>query len=109
MSENRKTLKTSSRGAPFGYEGSVAKGTIIYYGEKWSAEVTKDQYTEILKVFKGKTVNKGTSHTNPPEGSFGDWLKTSISLTGLSSYICAILVSEGYADVEKSDIRFKGE
>ena len=103
-------MKTwAGKGADFSYTGSVAQGTEITYGSnKNRARVTAAQYGELVKHFKRKTVEIGTSHDNPPRGSVGKWLQENVTKTQLSSYVGPILISEGYASkIGGSQIRFK--
>jgi len=101
-------LSTTARNKPFRYEGSVQVGTEIYFGDKMEQHkpVTSAQYVAMFREFKGKTVVKGTAHSNPPTGSLGAWLLENVSKTQLSSYVCAILSHEGYAKEVGADISF---
>lgn len=88
----------AGRGEDFSYTGSIAKGTEIIYGSKKNKiKVTAEQYSELLKHFKGKTVEIGTSHDKPPRGSVGEWLQENVTKTQISSYVGPILIAEGYA------------
>lgn len=103
-------MKTwAGRGADISYTGSVAKGTEITYGSNRNRIiVTAEQYRDLIKHFKGKTVEIGTSHDNPPRGSVGEWLQENVTKTQISSYVGPILISEGYASqIGQSQIRFK--
>jgi hypothetical protein len=103
-------MKTwSGRGEDFSYTGSVAQGTEIVFGKnKNKARVSAEQYRDLIQHFKGKTVEIGTSHDNPPRGSVGKWLQENVSKTQLSSYVGPIMISEGYASmIGGSQIRFK--
>lgn len=99
----------AGRGADFSYTGSVAQGTEITYGiNKNKIKVTAEKYSALINHFKGKTVEIGTSHDNPPSGSVGEWLQNNVSKTQISSYIGPILIFERYASqIGKSQIRFK--
>jgi hypothetical protein len=100
MGQRRKTLLTWGRGGEtFEYEGSVLGGTTIHYGDgyQWSATISGADYARLLGRFAGKEVAVGTSKTQPPPGSVGEWVKANINRSGLMSYIGAILVEEGYA------------
>jgi len=85
--------------ASFSYEGDVLSGTTIYYGNalRWKATIKAEDYRKLLRRFSGKEVSIGTSKTDPPPGSVGEWVKANINKSGLMSYIGAILVREGYA------------
>ena len=47
--------------------------------------------------FSGQAVEVG-HYPNPPRGSLEDWLKRRYDQWGLTSYIPAILIKEGYAE-----------
>jgi hypothetical protein len=103
-------MKTwAGRGADFSYTGSITQGTEITYGiNNNKARVTSQQYSDLIKHFKGKTVEIGTSHDNPPHGSVGEWLQANVTKTQISSYVGPILIAAGLANqVGKSQIRFK--
>lgn len=98
-------LHTWAHGSMFGYDGSVYQGTRIQYGvgavsanaALHIVEVVWLQYLGLLKDFAGHTVPVGTSHTDPPPGSLGWWLKRVVTQTGIASYVAPILIHEGYA------------
>jgi hypothetical protein len=101
------TLQTWSGRSIFGYTGSIQNGTMITYGQNRTIRVTGDQYNALLNHFQGQTVTAGTSRTNRPEGSVGDWMKVNVTPVAISSYVCPILIAEGYAEkVGRSQIRF---
>jgi len=97
------------KGEDFSYSGSVAQGTEIAYGiNKNKIKVTAAQYRDLILHFKGKTVEIGTSHDNPPRDSVGEWLQANVTKTQISSYVGPILIFEHFAtQVGKSQIRFK--
>ena len=103
-----KKLKTWASKSYFQYDGCVANGTTIQYGNefKFIAEVTIKQYEDLINKFRGKEVSVGTSRTTPPLGSLGEWLLENVNQTALASYIGAILVSERYAIMNKDKISF---
>ena len=94
----------------FRYSGSVRDGTTIAYGRAFrrSCTVSRGEYAALLRHFRERTVNIGTSRDNPPRGSLGQWLQTHVTRTGIVSYVGTILVHEGYAErgVVSWDIRF---
>ncbi len=99
-----KILLTWGReGETFSYEGSVATDTTIHYGKdfKYKATISKFDYQQLFRVFSGKQIAIGTSKTDPPPGSVGEWMKANINKTGLMSYVGAILLNEGYATKPK--------
>jgi len=99
-------LRTWKERSTFSYEGSVQRGTKIIYGSGWTASLSTDDYRQLLNYFKGKRVPCGTSRTNPPNGSLGEWLMKNVTRTAIASYVGAILVHEGYALKLGSDIQF---
>jgi hypothetical protein len=84
----------------FKYNGSVKDGTTIRYGQGYSFKIniTKSQYNDLINYFQGQTVQAGTSRTNPPRGSVGEWLQRNVTQTAISSYVCSILIAEGYGE-----------
>jgi hypothetical protein len=101
------TLQTWGGRTIFSYTGSIQNGTMITYGQNRTTRVTRNQYNALINHFKGQTVEAGTSRTNPPRGSVGDWLQVNVTPVAISSYVCPILIAEGYAEkVGRSQIRF---
>lgn len=109
-------LHTWAHRSAFTYEGSVRAGTRIEYGEgalslngvPHSVEVVSLHYLGLLLHFAGQTVPVGTSRTDPPAGSLGDWLKAVITETAIASYVAPILIHERYAQrVGDHDIRIR--
>ena len=94
-----KTLRTWAGRSSFVYDGSVANGTEIRYGRnyRWRLRISHEQYKALLRRFKNHTVDIGTSRTNPPNGSLGEWLQNNVTKTATASYVGSILVHEGYA------------
>jgi hypothetical protein len=102
-------LNTWAGRSTFIYDGSVKVGTIIKYGQgyKYKINITETQYKALINHFKGQTVQAETSRTNPPRGSVGKWLQENVTKTAISSYVCPILIAEGYAKrVSSTEIRF---
>lgn len=101
------TLQTWDGRSIFSYTGSIQNGTIITYGQNRTIIVTGDQYNALLNHFKGRTVKAGTSRTNPPKDSVGYYLQLIVTPVAISSYVCPILIAEGYAEkVGRSEIKF---
>jgi hypothetical protein len=101
------TLQTWGRRSIFSYTGCIQNGMMITYGQNRTIKVTGNRYNALLNHFEGQTVEAGTSRTNTPEGSVGEWLKANVTKTAIASYVCPILIAEGYAEkVERSQIRF---
>lgn len=91
------------------YSGSVKEGTTISYGSGYgySQQISAQQYASLLNHFNGQIVNIGTSRTNPPSGSVGEWLMQNVTRTAMASYVGPILIEEGYAEkVGGAFIRF---
>lgn len=92
-----KLLRTWGGRSEFEYDGSVITGTNIHYGNGFKISISSEQYLQLLNQFRGKSVNIGTSRTNVPIGSIGEWLQENVTKTAIASYIGAILIHEGYA------------
>jgi hypothetical protein len=93
-----RTLPTWAKRSKFSYSGSITEGTTIIYGKGFSLTVSSSQYSELLKHFRGRTADIGTSRTNRPPGSVGEWLQSHVTKTAIASYIGSILIAEGYAE-----------
>jgi hypothetical protein len=92
------TLPTWTGRSHFEYQGSVRKGTQIWFGkDKHSLTVLASQYTGLLDHFKGQEVSVGTSRDKPQPGSLGEWLQKNVTRTAIVSYLAPILVTERYA------------
>jgi hypothetical protein len=94
----------------FKYEGSVGKGTHIWFGKNVRpVTVSSSQYTKLLDRFKGQEVPVGTSRDKPQPASLGEWLQENVTRTAISSYVAPILVKEGYAlrVTDQTMIKFK--
>lgn len=96
----RKKLSTWGGRSSFAYEGSVEKGTTLYYGKNnvYAISISPATYKSLLAHFKGRTVAIGTPRTDPPEDSVGAWLMEYVTKTAIASYVGAILIREGYAE-----------
>jgi len=90
----------------FHYNGSVKAGTKIIYGKGWEARVTSREYKRLLDHFKARRVRCGTSLTDPPRGSLGEWIMENVTRTNITCYVSAILVHENYAIKLGPDILF---
>lgn len=104
-----KTLATWKGGdTSFKYDGSVQTGTTLYFGKnnKTQKGISVEQYKKLLDNFNGQTVKMGSSHDKPLIGSLGAWLKANVCDTATASYVSAILIEEGYAKKNKSEIIF---
>lgn len=73
-------------------------GTTITFGRGWQASVSAEQYRALLTRFAGDTVSAGTSRTDPPAGSLGEWLQENVTKVAIASYVAPILIAEGYAE-----------
>lgn len=102
-----KALQTIARKSPFKYEGSIADGIILYFGNGRKETVTKKHCQLLLEKFDGKIVNVGRSFKNPPPNSLGEWLLQNVSKRAIASYMAPVLVEEGYATwVGSKEIQF---
>jgi hypothetical protein len=102
-------LSTWAGRSMFRYNGPVKDGTTIEYGQnyRFTIHVTQDQYEALIHHFQGRTVQAGTSRTNPPKGSVGEWLQQHVTRTAIASYVCPILILEKYAErAGNTEIRF---
>lgn len=90
-------LSTWGGRSSFEYTGSAKEGTRILYGSGHSVFVSGQQYSALLAHFRGRTVNVGTSRTDPPTGSVGEWLQQNVVRTAIAPYVAAILLHERYA------------
>ena len=102
-----KSLKTWGGRNEFEYDGSIMEGTTIYYGSSFKIPISSEKYSQLLNHFRGKSVNIGTSRTDAPVGSVGEWLQDNITRTAIASYVGAILIHEGFAIKNGSTIEFK--
>jgi hypothetical protein len=98
-----KALNTWAGRSSFQYEGSVKEGTKIFFGTNFleKAFVSNQEYQALLKRFNGRAVNVGTSRTNPPRGSLGEWLINCVTKVAIASYVSSILINEGYAEKQE--------
>ena len=94
-------------GKQVSYAGSIETGTTISYGSGYLIFVTPEHYSSLLNHFHGVTVHAGTSRTDPPAKSAGEWFLANVTKTAIASYVCPILIHEGFAErVDKSQIAF---
>ena len=101
------TLETIMFKRKFTYQGSLEEGIIIFFGKNQKAELDSEQFKGLLYNFGGKRVAVGASHTNPPEGSLGEWLKINVTKVAIASYVVPVLIHEGYAQkVDNYRIKF---
>ncbi len=110
MSENRITLPTWGGRKMFQYDGSVAAGTTVYCGVDfaYSYRVEAEEYAAMIDEFAGQEVTIGTSRSDPPRGSLGEWFTERFNQYGMTSYVGPILIKEGYAarGSQQDKIRF---
>lgn len=110
MNPLERPFQPGTEGVFFSYTGSVDKGTTIYYGSDFSfrVKISAAQCASLLKHFRGKTANVGTSRDNAPRGSLGEWLQLNVTKTATASYVAPILIAEGYAErAGGPNIRFR--
>jgi hypothetical protein len=79
----------------------VPTGTEIRYGKASKASVSRQQYSALLGHFGKGEFPIGTSRADPPKGSVGEWLQMNVNPAAIASYVGAILLKEGYAEVGK--------
>ena len=91
-------LTTWEGRSKFSYEGSLTEGVTIYYGAGHKQRILAGQWANLLEAFSGQTVKVGTSRNQPPRGSLGEWLKSVVTKTAISSYVAPILVHQGVAE-----------
>lgn len=65
--------------------------------------VTARQFSDLLKYFRSRRVDVGTSRTTAPRASLGAWLQHHVRRTAIASYIAPILLAEGYATRASGD------
>ncbi len=104
-----KRLKTWGERTYFEYEDSDSSIINIYYGTdlKWKVELHRSDYEKLIKEFSGKTVPIGTSLDKPPVGSVGEWIMKNLKTNQIAYILGAILVEDGYATKNGSEIIFK--
>jgi hypothetical protein len=91
-------LPTWTGKSRFKYEGSVTKGTEIWFGKnKRPITVSASQYARLLDHFREQEVPVGTSRDKPRHGSLGEWLQANVTRTAVASYLAPILITERYA------------
>jgi hypothetical protein len=103
------TLPTWTGKSHFKYEGSVGKGTQIWFGKnEHPVTVSASQYAKLLAHFKGQEVPVGTSRDKPQPGSLGEWLQENVTATAIASYVAPILVKERYVlrATDRTKIKF---
>ncbi len=89
----------------FEYSGSVETGTEIVFGKGWKVAITAKDYVALRRHFIGRIINIGTSRTEPPKGSLGEWIQANVMHSAIACYVGPILIVEGYAKrVGKHDI-----
>lgn len=104
---SERIMPTWAGRSSFSYTGTAKQGTEILYGRANSPIlVTGLQYQRLLDHFRGRTVKCGTSRTNRPAGSLGDWLTKNVTKTAVASYVAAVLVNEHYAKRQGDKIVF---
>ena|GEM_PF-950163 len=92
------SLKTWGGQSSFSYSKSDLLGITIKFGDGFTAKITMEEYVALIQHFQGQTVNIGTSRTDRPPGSVGEWLHIYVSRAAIASYLGAILVYEGHAE-----------
>ena len=90
-------METWAGRSEFEYNGSVERGTEIFYGKGNRITVSAKNYKLLRQSFFNKTVQIGTSRDNPPKDSLGSWLQQNVTRTAIASYVGPILINEGFA------------
>ena len=97
---------TWGKRSSFNYTGSIKTGTEIKFGQGHVITVTAQQYAALRRHFLNQVIAVGTSRTDSPTRSLGEWLKSNVTKTAIASYVAPILVLEGYAErVNTREIR----
>jgi hypothetical protein len=92
-------MKTLVKKKPFKYKKNSNGDKEVFFGKDASTKVklSKKQYISLIETFKGRTVLIGSSRTNPPKDSLGEWLMNTITKQAIASYIAPILIEDGLA------------
>ena len=92
-------MKTLVKKKPFKYKKNSNGDIEILFGKDANKKVklSKEQYMKLIETFKGRTVLIGSSRTNPPKDSLGEWLMNNITKQAIASYIAKILIEEDHA------------
>lgn len=108
MNEFTELITWSGR-CKFRYTGSVKSGVKILYGSdsKYAVTLTSADFVRLPDHFAGRKVRLNTSRTAALPGSVGDWIRSNITKTAITSCLGPILISEGYASKENADIIFR--
>jgi hypothetical protein len=104
-----KELPTWAERSTFTYSGSVKEGTRLFVGKsKQELFIDKKSYAMLLEEFNERTVSVGTSRTNPPKHSLGEWLNQHVTKVAVASYVSRILIHEGFGEkVDRSLIKIR--
>lgn len=105
--------RTLDRGNSFLVAGSVRDGVKVWVGESRQLRTfDRELFSRLVKRFHGKTVEIGSSFSDPKRDSVGEWLVKECRVKGGNPavYLTAILVDEGYAEkVKRGWVRFFDE
>ncbi len=112
-------LVTLGLGRPFAYRGSLAQGLTLRYRER-EREVSAGFLRALWRRFAGRNVLAGLHGSAPPANGLGWWVRSAsrrLNTQPLSisdaSRLAAILVAEGWAEVQRRDralyLMFAGE
>lgn len=106
-------MKTLVKNKPFKYKKTSNGDIEISFGKDASTKVklSKEQYMNLIETFKGHTVLIGSSRTNPPKDSLGEWLINNITKQAIASYIVPILIEKDHVTpimpIGSGKIKFK--
>ena len=98
----KKIQTLSTTPAWFEYEGSLTTGFSFVIGDTRTRDsVSAELLQRLLAHFsrQPEPVQIGASHDKPPAGSIGAWLIDERGGRQLASYVAAVLVAEGHAEL----------
>lgn len=91
-------METWSGVSTFAYREDGSDGYEIKFGSARQTVRISGQLLSALRAeFGSNTVSLGTSRTNPPGGSLGEWLQRHLTPTATASYVGPLLVNKGLA------------
>jgi hypothetical protein len=89
----------------FQFRPDAAQGFYIRFGSTpQTVHVSRHVIEQIQRDFGGRLVPVGTSRTDPPGGSLGEWLQANLTRTATASYVGALLVHLNLAEKHGSSI-----
>ena len=98
-------MDTWAGGSTFQFRQDDAQGYFIRFGgSPQVVHVSREFIQRIQREFGGRMVSVGTSRTDPPSGSLGEWLQVNLTRTATASYVGALLVNLKIAERQGSRI-----